>query len=239
MYNLDFAGAHKTFETWQELHPEDPIGPASNAAAYLFSEFDRMRILELGLFTDDRLEKAAKIQPDVQIKAAFESQLAKASMLAEKVLSQTPDDENALFAKVLSDGLRADYTALVERRMKEGLKFLKLSRSTAERLISIDPSYHDAYLALGIENYILGLRAAPTRWMLRLSGAQTSKNKGIANLRITAEKGRYLAPYARVLLAIAALRDEDKSTARKLLAELSHEFPQNRLYQNELARLRN
>src|SRR5262245_14880929 len=54
MYNLDFAAAHHTFETWQKLHPEDPMGPASNAAAYLFSEFERLHILELNLFTDNQ-----------------------------------------------------------------------------------------------------------------------------------------------------------------------------------------
>ena len=238
MYNLEFAAAHKTFEAWQEQHPDDPLGAASNAAAYLFTEFDRLHILELSIFTDNRrLEERNKLNPDPQIKAAFDAQLSKADEIADKVLAQSSDDRNALFAKVLSDGLRADYKALVEKRMRDGLGFLKTSRTTAEKLISIDPTYHDAYLALGIENYVLGIRSAPTRWMLRLSGAQTSKDKGIANLQVTAEKGRYLAPYARVLLAIAALRDDDRSTARKFLSELAHDFPQNRLYYIELAKL--
>ena len=74
------------------------------------------------------------------------------------------------------------------------------------------------------------------RWMLRLSGAETDKDKGIENLRITAEKGRYLAPYARLLLAIVALRDQDRTGAVKLLSDLAREFPQNRLYRIELAR---
>src|SRR5215475_4044053 len=52
MYNLDFAGAHTTFEAWKELHPEDPLGAASNAAAYLFGEFERMHILEFESFTE-------------------------------------------------------------------------------------------------------------------------------------------------------------------------------------------
>jgi hypothetical protein len=39
------------------------------------------------------------------------------------------------------------------------------------------------------------------------------------------------------LLAVAALRDKDRSTARTLLAGLSQEFPQNQLYQKELAKI--
>ena len=238
MYNLDFAAAHQTFETWQELHPDDPLGAAANAAAYLFAEFERLQILELDLFTEKRDLKDGKQIADPEIKETFEAELAKADDVAAKVLAQTPDDCNAMFARTLTDGLRGNYAALVEKENGKGLGFLKASRANAEKLIALDPAYYDAYLAIGIENYLLGLRSAPTRWFLRLSGAQTNKEKGIASLKITADKGRYLRPYARLLLAIAALRDRDRSTAKKLLADLAREFPENRLYQIELGRLR-
>jgi len=44
MYNLQFDQAHRTFAEWRRLHPDDPMGPASDAAAYLFTEFDRLHI---------------------------------------------------------------------------------------------------------------------------------------------------------------------------------------------------
>jgi hypothetical protein len=56
--------------------------------------------------------------------------------------------------------------------------------------------------------------------------------------KLTADRGHYLAPFARLLLAVAALRDQDHTTARNLLASLSREFPQNGLYQRELTRIR-
>jgi hypothetical protein len=70
-----------------------------------------------------------------------------------------------------------------------------------------------------------------------MGGAQTDKQEGIQKLRLTAEKGHYLAPFARLLLAVAALRDKDQHTAHDLLAGLSLQFPQNDLYRKELARL--
>ncbi len=239
MYNMDFPAAHKTFETWQAVHPEDPLGAASNAAAYLFAEFERLHILDLSLFIEDqRADSFNQLRPDPSTKAAFEGELIKSDGLAAKVLAQSSKDPNALFAKTLIDGLRGMYSGLVEKKKRDALDFLKASRSNAEKLIAIDPAYHDAYLAIGIENYLLGLRSAPARWVLRLSGSQTNKEKGIANLKITAEKGSYLAPYARLLLVIAYLRDQDRNTAKKLLADLARDFPQNRLYQAELARWR-
>jgi hypothetical protein len=44
-------------------------------------------------------------------------------------------------------------------------------------------------------------------------------------------------PYARLLLAVAALRDHNQERARALLEDLSREFPHNHLYSQELARL--
>ena len=237
MYNLDFTGAHKTFENWEATHPEDPLGAASNAAAYLFGEFERLHILEFDIFTEDRkLDNFDKLL-DPQVKAAFEAELTKADDIATKILDKAADNTNALFAKMFTDGLRADYAALLQKRKVAALDSLKSSRCTAQKLIAIDPSYADAYLAIGLENYVLGIRSAPSRFMLRLTGAETNKEKGIANLKITAEKGHYLAPYARLLLAIACLRAKDRDTAKQLLAELVKEFPENRRYRTELAQL--
>jgi hypothetical protein len=238
MYNLDFPAAHKTFENWEALHPDDPMGAASNAAAYLFAEFDRLHVLEFDLFTDsEHTGKLNDLSLDPAIKTAFESKLARVDELAKKILAQSSNDCNALFARTLADGLRADYAGLVEKRKLNALDFLKSSRSNAEKLIAIDPGYSDAYLAIGIENYVLGMRSAPTRFMLRLKGAQTNKQKGIENLQITAEKGKYLAPYARVLLTIAYLREENRNAAKKLLTGLVHDFPNNYRYRDQLARL--
>src|SRR5262245_30267363 len=237
MYNLDFSAAHKTFEAWKELHPTDPLGPAGNAAAYLFSEFDRLKILEIELFVDtDRLKERPK-SPDSKTKAAFEAELAQADRLAKKALDENPKDRDAMFARVLVSGLRGDYAGLIERENGSALKHFKSSRSAAQKLLSIDPNYYDAYLAIGLENYLLGIRSIPTRLILRMTGAQTNKNEGIAKLKITAEKGKYLRPYAQLLLAIAAVRESDKNTAAELLSGLAREFPANPLYRIELARL--
>jgi len=238
MYNLDFDTAHQTFIAWEHAHPEDPLGPVSNAAAYLFAEFDRLHILESELFTDDnRFEHRKSFSPDPKIRNAFNSELQHAEQSADRVLKKKPDDHAAIFAKVMVGGLRGDYLALVEKRNMAALTTIKNSRALAEKLLSQDPSCYDAYLAIGVENYLLSVNPAPVRWFLRLTGARTDKAEGLAKLRLTAQRGHYLAPYARLLLAVAALRDHDRGQARSLLSGLADEFPRNPLYRRELARI--
>ena len=44
MYNLRFADAHVKLQQWMSAHPQDPMGPVSDAAAFLFGEFERLQV---------------------------------------------------------------------------------------------------------------------------------------------------------------------------------------------------
>lgn len=214
------------------------MGPASDAAAYLFSEFDRLRILQSEFFLDNNsFFRRRTAAPDPEIQKKFEAALADTKKLADAKLQTSPDDYDALFATILRLGLHADYLALIQRRYLASLDDIKQSRTSAEQLLSICSSCYDAYLAIGVENYLLSLKPAPIRWLLRAGGAQTDKETGIRNLQLTAANGYYLKPYADLLLAVAALRDKNQAKARQLLLNLSAQFPNNMLYREELNKL--
>jgi hypothetical protein len=138
---------------------------------------------------------------------------------------------------VLAIGLESDYLSLIAKQNFPALSKAKQARKAAQQLLDMYPECYDAYVAIGVENYLLSLKPLALRWLLRLGGAQTDKQLGISRVRIVAEKGRLLRPFARLLLAVAALRDQDLTTARRLLTELVSQFPNNDLYRQELQRL--
>jgi len=233
MYNLQFDAAHRTFIEWQRVHPQDPLGPASDAAAYLFAEFDRLHILQSEFFIhDEHFITDHKLIPDPAVKQRFEAALDSATALA----NQQPQNPDARFAALLSHGLRSDYMALIEKRYGASFKEMKTARGMAEQLLAEHPRYYDAWVAVGVENYMLSTKAAPLRWLLRIGGGQTDRAVGLEKLRIAAEKGHYLLPFARLLLAVAALREHNTDQARDILEDLAKEFPRNGLYVQELAR---
>ena len=122
-------------------------------------------------------------------------------------------------------GLQADYAALIEKRNIASLRYTKESTKWAEKSLTADPSNYDAHIAGGISEYLIGTMAAPVRWLVRLGGISGDKQEGIKELKVVAERGHYLAPFADILLAIAYVRDHDKQHARELLAQLHIEFP--------------
>jgi hypothetical protein len=46
--------------------------------------------------------------------------------------------------------------------------YMKQGRVLAQQLLQQKPEDYDALLAVGVENYLTGIRLAPVRWRLRL-----------------------------------------------------------------------
>lgn len=239
MYNLEFDAAHATFAEHARRQPDDAMGPASDAAAFLFAEFDRLHILQSEFFMhDDNFRKLRHLTPDAKTARLFQQQIARAQQLASKRLAQAPKDTNALLAMMLAQGLRSDYEGLIEERYMTSLASTRKSRLTAEHLLALDPNCYDAWTAIGVENYLLSLKPVPVRWFLHLMGNATDGEYGIQKVRLTAERGHYLKPFAQLLLAVAAMRSKDMAQAERLLRGLTTEYPHNHLYAEELARIR-
>jgi hypothetical protein len=238
MYDLNFQDAHQRISRWENAHPENAMGPTSQATAYLFAELARLGALESELFVNnEKFRNRERLNPDPEVKRLFMEQLGKADDLSKRALAQSSADADALLAESITLGLRADYDSLIEKKTLAPLDYTKRSRQYAERLLSAHPNRYDAYLAPGVENYILSLKTAPVRFLLRLKGAQVDRNKGIDGLAKTAAHGYYLEPFAKLLLAVAALRDNNPGEAARLLRELHKRFPDNPLYVRELDRI--
>ena len=204
LYNLEFTPAHQLFVFWQQQHPDDPMGPACDAAGYLFAEFSRLGVLAAQFYADDKAFAGRKqLTPDPAVRDRFYAALDQADKLAHSRLTRFPKDRDALFALTISSGLKADYAALVEKRNLASLRYTKDATAWVQQLLVVDPDCFDAHLATGVSQYIIGSMAAPIRWLVRLGGVAGDKQKGIVDLQLTAERGQYLAPFPRILLAIA------------------------------------
>lgn len=238
MYDLKFDDAHRALQQWEQSHPDDPLGPASDAAAYLFSELTRLGVLEAELFVDDdRFKTRRTWERDISVKDSFEKSIDRADQLADSTLENSSRDARALFVKTLTFGLRADYVALIEGHGLKALGLTKAGRVYANRLITAQPEACDAYLGPGIENYLLSLKPVALRLLLSWTGSEVDGEKGLEDLRKTAADGYYLEPFAKLLLAVASLRDKHPEKAREILTELHRRFPGNQLYSSELNEL--
>lgn len=238
MYNLRFADAHLKFGQWMVSNPDDPMGPVSDAAAYLFSEFERLHVIDVQLFANQsNFDNRTRLTPDPATRKSFDERLNQATHLADAALQRNPHDARALYVKTLVSGMRSDYALMIDRNDLAALSYSKEATAWSKKALAADPTLYDAHLASGVENYMLSLKWGPIRWLLNLTGASTSREEGLRLLHLTATQGHYLAPFARMMLAVAALRENKPQEVRSILIDLKKEFPSNALYDRELARI--
>jgi len=239
LYNFDFPGAHAILDRHLAQHPEDPMGYGVRAAVHLFSELDRLGILEAEFFADDRriADDKKKLRPDAGIRTRFFQAVETAQSRAQSALATHPDDTNALYALCMSQGLTVDYTALVDKRQIAALSLAKKSNACAQRLVKAHPEMHDAYVTVGFTEYLVGSLPFFVRWFVRFDGVEGNKQTGIQIVQKAAQSGRYLGPFAKILLSVAYLREKKPQESHRLLAEFNRDYPDNQLVRRELAKL--
>ena len=240
LYELKFDAARERFTKWEREHPEQPIGPALEAASSLYQEFYREGVLTSEFFLDDkRLLGGIKGQPDAKLEEEFASAARRAGELARRRLQNDRLDPDALFALTLVEGMQADDAFLIQKHQIESLHHVREADRDARVLLQIAPHTDDAYVALGAANYIIGCLPAYKRAALWLGGVHGDKALGMQQLARAAssEHAHYLRPFARLMLALAAMREKNSEVSREQLRALVKEFPDNPLFAAELAKI--
>lgn len=238
LYNFDFVGAHRIIDKHISGNPEEPLPYTVRGSILLFQELDRLGILESEFFSDDdRVKAKRKLKADQDVRQRFYLSLKQAEQKARNKLSSQPDNAESLFALSLASGLTSDYMALVEKKQWSSLSHVKKSHNHALALLKKHPQFVDAYLTTGLSEYLIGSLPFFLRWFVKLDEVEGDKDVAATKLRKVAESGRYLRPFAKVLLAIFHLREKKPVVSRQYLSELAGEFPENPLFRRELQKV--
>jgi hypothetical protein len=166
----------------------------------------------------------------------FREALAQTQHLARERQKTSPNDGEALLALTLAAGMESDALSILEKKHLEALKRMKEANKYAKQLLARYPDATDAYVAPGIANYVIGSQSAGSRIVLWFGGIHGDKKLGMDQVAKTAENGRYLRPFAKIILALAARRENQNPLAQRLLRELKEQYPDNALFATEYAK---
>jgi len=234
LYVQKFPEAREIFEKWAKDHPDEPFGQVAIAASYLFEEFYLQHVLTSDYFLNDkRFLGGITGAPDPGRIQGFQSAVAKARALAFQRLKKNSRDPEGLYVLTLAAGMESDAYSMLLKKHYDALKHLKEANVNAELLLQQRPDAYDAYVALGCANYIIGSLPGSARFMLWFGGIHGDKRLGMEQVQKTVDGGRYLKPFAQILLALSARREKQDALAQKLLKALTEEFPGNPVYLTE------
>ena len=237
LYLQNFAEAREKFDAWESQHSDEPFGEVAIAASYLFEELYRQGVLSSDFFLNEkRFLHGIEGKPDPARMKSFQDALDQARKLAKARLAKNAKDPEAFFALTMTAGMESNADMMLKKQHIESLKRLKEGNEYAKELLAEQPDANDAYVALGTANYVIGSLSGGARFFLMFGGVHGDKKLGMEQLGKTIDGGRYLQPYAKILLALASRREKQNPLAQKLFRELSEEFPESPLYAAEYAK---
>ena len=237
LYRQRFAEAREAFANWESRNPEQPFGQVAIAAGYLFEELSHQGVLTSDFFLNEKkFLHGIEGNPDPERMSHFRDALARACELARERQKTNPKDGEALLALTLAAGMESDAESILQKKHLAGLKSMKKANGYAKELLAQHPDATDAYIALGIANYIIGSQSGGTRFALWFDGVHGDKKLGMELVGRTVENGRYLQPFAKIILALAARREKQDALAQRLFRELNEQYPDNQQFAAEYAK---
>lgn len=236
LYNSDLVSSDRLITAYTQEHPHDALGHAVRASVLLFGEMKRLQLLGDGMFSDESV-KGSRPQPSKVLAKDFWTTSDRAIALAKERLLAAPDDERALLALSMACGSQRDFAAVVEKRLRDSLNYARDAQAAAVRLLKVDATAYDAYMTTGFTDYLLGSLPFFVKWVVKFEDVQATKESGLKKLEVAASKGRYLKPFAQMMLAMFYLKDKRPDDSAKLLAQLHEDFPENPSFRRELAKL--
>ncbi|HKQ73944.1 MAG TPA: tetratricopeptide repeat protein [Blastocatellia bacterium] len=244
LYNLDNATAVEKFEEIRRRAPHHPAGDLYLATAIWLKHLSKTRRLQTGLYSSGSSfysgasaskEEAEGDAVDMDVDRAFRERMAQAKTKALALVAKYKNDADALYFLGSYYGLMAGYEASTARKFLSAMRNGSRCVDAHEKVLKLKPDYYDAYLSIGVYDYIVGNLPFSYKFLATMAGVRGNKKRGITRLQTIIEKNAATADDARVLL-VAIFRNEKRyEDALSLLEQLSSKYPSGYLLKLEKA----
>jgi len=236
-YNLDYDAAIQDFEKIMARHPNDPFAVNHLLSAIQVRELYRMGAMNTGDYSNDNFIGLAHRPADAAEKQRIKQLVEQAEKLEAAELARDPNNVDMLYARGVTRGQFALYTALIERAWFSALRNAVGARRDHERVLELDPHYTDAKLVVGAHNYVMGNLSLAVKIAVALVGLSGDKDKGLQYLNDAYHANGETSVDAGVVLMVFLRREHRYGEALQITGALGPRFPRNYLLPLEEANL--
>jgi tetratricopeptide (TPR) repeat protein len=236
-YNLDYDAAIQDFERILARHPNDPFAVNHLLSAIQVRELYRMGAMNTGEYSNDSFIGQAHRPADPAQKERIKQLVEQAEKLEDADLAHNPTNVDMLYARGVTRGQFALYTALIERAWFSALRNAVGARRDHERVLELAPQYTDAKLVVGAHNYVMGSLSLAVRMAVALAGLSGDKDKGLQYLNDAYRANGETSVDAGIVLMVFLRREHRYGEALQIARTIGPRFPRNYLLPLEEANL--
>jgi tetratricopeptide (TPR) repeat protein len=229
-YSLDYDVAIQDFEKILARHPNDPFAVNHLLSAIQVRELYRMGAMSSGEYANDSFIGKAHRPADPVQKERIKQLVHQAEKLEEAELARNGNNVDMLYARGVTRGQFALYTALLERAWFSSLRNAVGARHDHERVLELDPNYTDAKLVVGAHNYVMGSLSFAVKVAVALAGLSGDKAKGLQYLNDAYHANGETSVDAGVVLMVFLRREHRYDEALQIARAIGPRFPRNFLF---------
>src|SRR5262245_48255618 len=244
MFNIDYTTAVAKFEEIRKRLPNHPAGDLYLATALWLRQLNKSRRLQTGLYrsgssfyagADKAKEETEGDAVDAGVDRAFRDRMAQAKTKALALVAKNKNDADALYYIGSYYGVMAGYEASTARKFFSAMRNGSRCVDAHEKALKLKPDYYDAYLSVGLYDYIVGSLPFGYKALATMVGIRGNKNRGITRLQTLVDKNTVASDDARVMLLTVFRNEKRNDEALRLLEQLSSKYPRNYLLKLEIA----
>ena len=206
IYEIDFPTALSKFQEAKSTAPNDLRGPFFESTVYFWK----------ALFTKNRND--------------YETYLNLSDKIIEKCSGAVDKNENDLDAQFYMGWtytLRAFILYYIDKNVLKAASDIKDGNKALVYVVEKNSAYYDAYLGLGIYNYIISFIPRKLQWLTSLLGFSGDRDEGKRQLMLASEKGTYTTTEAKFYLTLLAWREENYTLAEDYASQLTGAYPKS------------
>ncbi len=244
LYNMDYATARAKFEEIRKRIPQHPAGDLYVATVIWLEHLNKSRRLQTSLYqnessfyagADKAKEDSEGDAVDAALDRAFRDRMAQAKTKALALVARNKNDADAQYFLGAYYGVMAGYEASTARKFYSAMRNGSRSVDAHEKTLKLNPGYYDAYLSVGMYDYIVGNLPFLYKTLAAIAGVRGNKQRGISRLKTIVEKETATADDARVMLLAIYQNEKRYEDALALLDQLSAKYQRSYLLKLERA----
>jgi tetratricopeptide (TPR) repeat protein len=236
IYNMDYAEAKRFFTSLEKQYPYHPAPPLYLASNLWLEELLRRQDLELSRFVSPTyFSKKTNQEMPPQERASFFSYLQKSESLSNAILAKNRQDKDGRYFLATVDGLQCTFAITIDHSLWQAFRHGNKAYTQCKQLVEEDPNYYDAYLTVGLYEYVVGSIPWYWKWMALMIGAHGKKKDGLEHLALASEKAQYNKNESQVIETVLYVREGQFSKSLAIARSLADRFPRNFLFPIEIA----
>lgn len=206
IYNIDFNTALSKFQQAKNIAPNDLRGPFFESTVSFWK----------ALLTRNKTD--------------YETYLNLSDKIIEHCSEIVDKNENELDAQMYMGWtytIRAFLVYMIDRNVLKAASDIKDGNKALKFVVEKNPNYYDAYLGLGVYNYIISMIPRKLQWLTSILGYSGNKEEGKQQLITAATKGIYTNTEAKFYLTLLSWREENYTEAESYANQLTQTFPES------------